>query len=276
MTNESLFRNLSHDEFLRVMAICEQLHRAEPDTPFIHHCRATLHNAFGNVHFSAEIHQLEPFAMMEQVIHPLDQEDYWLPLFSEHGLDYPIAARASAVMTLDTGMKLRDSTLNPFNRSTLPEQTKVHVEARNQIWVGLRDGNELLSCIYSRAKEYSEQQLTMMCMIQPHLETAWKNWKRLRRMQRELVVLQEAVAHSDDEDAEMVRLREAVNSLTNRQCDVVELIAEGMDNQQIADQLRISVFTVKKHLQMIFKKLDILHRTELAAKWHQIHAISIR
>jgi DNA-binding NarL/FixJ family response regulator len=68
-------------------------------------------------------------------------------------------------------------------------------------------------------------------------------------------------------------MRKLLNALTPRQRDVVELLASGKDNQQIADELQISVLTVKKHLQAVFQSLEVQHRTELAAKWHQAHSI---
>jgi DNA-binding NarL/FixJ family response regulator len=47
------------------------------------------------------------------------------------------------------------------------------------------------------------------------------------------------------------------------------VVAKGNDNQQIAEKLRISIFTVKKHLQHTFQTMGIHHRTELAALWHE-------
>jgi two-component system, NarL family, response regulator LiaR len=45
--------------------------------------------------------------------------------------------------------------------------------------------------------------------------------------------------------------------LTNRECEVLKHIAEGMTNQQIADKLFISVRTVDTHRTNLMQKLDI-------------------
>jgi DNA-binding NarL/FixJ family response regulator len=46
-------------------------------------------------------------------------------------------------------------------------------------------------------------------------------------------------------------------ALTHREAEVLQLIAEGNANKQIADTLRISIKTVEKHRQQLMGKLDI-------------------
>lgn len=54
------------------------------------------------------------------------------------------------------------------------------------------------------------------------------------------------------------------NNLTSREIEVLELIAEGMINKEIARQLYISEKTVKNHVSNIFKKLNVSDRTQAA------------
>ena len=56
-------------------------------------------------------------------------------------------------------------------------------------------------------------------------------------------------------------------SLTPTERDVVELAAQGLRNQVIADQLLIGTGTVRTHLRRIFAKLDLTSRAELAARF---------
>lgn len=56
---------------------------------------------------------------------------------------------------------------------------------------------------------------------------------------------------------------------TNRENDVVEMIKEGIGNQELANRLAISVPTVKTHLKHIFKKAQVSSRAELLAKLYE-------
>jgi two-component system NarL family response regulator len=51
-------------------------------------------------------------------------------------------------------------------------------------------------------------------------------------------------------------------SLTGRELNVLELLAKGKSNKEIGVTLYVSETTVKSHLRSIFRKLDVLSRTE--------------
>ena len=53
-------------------------------------------------------------------------------------------------------------------------------------------------------------------------------------------------------------------SLTDTECAASQLVAQGLNNQQIANRMYISVHTVACHLRQIFRKLHIGSRVELA------------
>ncbi|MFE8960691.1 response regulator transcription factor [Streptomyces iakyrus] len=55
--------------------------------------------------------------------------------------------------------------------------------------------------------------------------------------------------------------------LSTREAEIMDLIASGMNNQQIAATCFISEKTVKNHINRIFAKLHSTSRSEAAAKW---------
>ena len=52
--------------------------------------------------------------------------------------------------------------------------------------------------------------------------------------------------------------------LTRRELDVLKLIAQGLYNKEIADELSISEKTVKNHVSRLFKKINVSDRTQAA------------
>jgi LuxR family maltose regulon positive regulatory protein len=58
--------------------------------------------------------------------------------------------------------------------------------------------------------------------------------------------------------------------LTERELEVLRLIAAGCSNQEIADELVIAIGTAKRHTANIFDKLDVRNRTEAVARARQL------
>ncbi len=57
-----------------------------------------------------------------------------------------------------------------------------------------------------------------------------------------------------------------VEQLTPRELEVLQLMATGATNQEIAGQLVVSRGTVKAHTASIYRKLDVANRTEAVAR----------
>lgn len=63
------------------------------------------------------------------------------------------------------------------------------------------------------------------------------------------------------------------DDLTNREQEILLLIAQGNSNQEIADQLFITLKTVKTHVSNILAKLDVEDRTQAAIYAFKHHLI---
>ncbi len=66
---------------------------------------------------------------------------------------------------------------------------------------------------------------------------------------------------------------ELVEPLTMREVEILRLVAAGMRNQEIADQLFISLSTVKRHIANAYGKLGVSHRTEAVARANELNLL---
>jgi LuxR family maltose regulon positive regulatory protein len=65
-----------------------------------------------------------------------------------------------------------------------------------------------------------------------------------------------------------------VEPLSQRELEVLHLMALGKTNQEIAQQLVVARGTVKSHTASIYRKLDVANRTEAAARARQLDILS--
>lgn len=61
--------------------------------------------------------------------------------------------------------------------------------------------------------------------------------------------------------------------LSKREMEVLQLIAEGLSNQEIAARLFVSLNTIKTHSSRIFEKLDVKRRTQAIEKAKRLNLI---
>jgi DNA-binding NarL/FixJ family response regulator len=71
----------------------------------------------------------------------------------------------------------------------------------------------------------------------------------------------------------MVELLPSARRLTRREWEVLELIAAGKTNRNVAGDLSISVQTVRTHVSHILEKLEAPNRSAAAAKYQQLQAV---
>lgn len=68
-------------------------------------------------------------------------------------------------------------------------------------------------------------------------------------------------------------VKELHEELTNRESEVLQLIAQGKSNQEIADELFITLKTVKTHVSNILAKLEVEDRTQAAIYAFKHHIV---
>lgn len=84
------------------------------------------------------------------------------------------------------------------------------------------------------------------------------------------LALDEATLSEDEE------LARRVTSLTPQQFRVLDMLADGLLNKQIAAELQVSEATVKAHVTAIFRKLGVRSRTQAAVAARRIESAGPR
>jgi DNA-binding CsgD family transcriptional regulator len=98
-------------------------------------------------------------------------------------------------------------------------------------------------------RDFSERDRVVLNALRPHLARLEAEASLRRRLADAL--------RSHDRDAEPG----PYSQLTTREREIVELVAEGKTNAQIAAQLWVAPSTVKKHLEHVYEKLGVGRRT---------------
>ena len=65
-----------------------------------------------------------------------------------------------------------------------------------------------------------------------------------------------------------------IEPLSEREIEILQLIAEGLTNQEIATKLFLSLHTVKTHARNIYSKLNAHNRTEAVARARAVGILS--
>ena len=63
------------------------------------------------------------------------------------------------------------------------------------------------------------------------------------------------------------KTRDEAPHLSPREEQVLELLSKGYSNKEIADQLALSIDTVRSHLKHIYDKMHVRSRTEAVARY---------
>ena len=96
-----------------------------------------------------------------------------------------------------------------------------------------------------RDRDFEERDRSLLELLQPHLLNLRERWERRRRP----------------------------SLLTDREAEVLGLVALGLTNGEIAVRLVLSRTTVRTHLENIFGKLDVHTRTAAVARQRELAAV---
>lgn len=63
--------------------------------------------------------------------------------------------------------------------------------------------------------------------------------------------------------------------ISARELEVLELVAKGFSNKEIAEKLFVSVNTIKTHLSKVYEKLEVKRRTQAVEKAKSLNIIPV-
>lgn len=82
-------------------------------------------------------------------------------------------------------------------------------------------------------------------------------------------ILVNIVSQNKNEEGEIILSEEdgeIRGKMTPRELEVLKYISDGQSNKSIADEMNISIYTVKRHVSGIIEKLSVADRTQAAVK----------
>jgi two-component system nitrate/nitrite response regulator NarL len=121
------------------------------------------------------------------------------------------------------------------------------------LWSFEPDGETVLDAVRGGARGYLHKEISPAGLVHA-LRDAAQGEAPLSRGIATLLI--DAVRGLTERD----RVRERARLLSAREREVLELVAQGARNRQIAGELTISEFTVKRHIQNILQKLELPSR----------------
>lgn len=121
-----------------------------------------------------------------------------------------------------------------------------------------RGRHDCLYVLLSSAPALPEQACTLFEVLLPLLDTSLRKVPHLPEQFSD-------AALGNPNDPELEGLLE----ITPREAEIMELVRIGKTNIEIGVILDISAFTVKNHLQRIFKKLNVVSRAQAVAKFEK-------
>lgn len=165
----------------------------------------------------------------------------------------------------EAGFLLDDTCVNNALGSALHKM-------RSAIVHGIIDERGLNSCLYVG---YSEQEVDdttahgAMSVVLPYIDTALRQVEHLPHQSRHAKRDRRAgdLAGASDKVAGQPGALAASFNLTDRESEVLHWVALGKTNPEIAMILDISAFTVKNHMQRVFRKLDVSNRAQAVSKY---------
>ena len=85
-----------------------------------------------------------------------------------------------------------------------------------------------------------------------------------------LLAVLESEEHKSEEGSHRFPTESVVGPLSQRELEVLQLVAQGLSNREISQRLFLTLSTIKGHNRIIFSKLMVQRRTEAVARAREL------
>jgi DNA-binding CsgD family transcriptional regulator len=165
------------------------------------------------------------------------QQAFWSAFWSCEPCAYPdVTADRDSVTKLSdfyTPTQLKRTAIYRLFEQLLDFDDAMTVVLPSQV------GTEARIMVFRHGRDFEERDRLTLALLRPHLLTAYQR---------------------------AVERRHFAGALTTRQREILHLVARGFSNDQIADRLVLSPGTVRKHLENVFRQLNVSSRAAAVAR----------
>ena len=256
-------RNISTQEAQRISRICERVHCCSSDEPFNNHLYVVLNEALPGIHFTIDHFTFSPLTLHQPINKTLP--DITFTMF-EHFMHQHPGLQQYASDGFSVGSLLTALDPHDYQQTELYNEVYRPVDINDQVWMGIGNNSELIAASYSRDTAYTQLEHLTLTLLQPQIQIAWNHWRHTRDLETQLQQLKESQIQSDEQACKAAAMKRRRDALSPRRREIVELIAAGKTNPQIAAELHISRRTVEKHIEHIFAAVGINSRATLRHK----------
>ena len=163
---------------------------------------------------------------------------------------------------------------NPFQLSLTQDEFRLRLACsdcmlgrvlalmRSGVIHGIKDERGRHDCIYvalSANRQLASSATDAMELLLPYLDTALRQVAHLPWQYSDYVAENSASKPANGPE----------EPLSDRELEIMKWVCMGKTNSEIGQILDISFFTVKNHLQRIFRKLDVMNRAQAVLKFNQ-------
>ena len=145
---------------------------------------------------------------------------------------------------------------------------------RSALVQGIKDERGRHDCLYvclsSHVQTFDKQAARSMEFLLPYIDAALRQVAHLPVQYPSLPDLKAEINEEIEGMAPDSTQGNDPLGLSRREEEIIHWVCLGKTNQEIGMILDISFFTVKNHLQRIFRKLDVLNRAQAVAKCERL------